>query len=1185
MNRNCMWSPLRISLPPGLLTLTIAFLSVVCFSAAARLEAQVENGITGSVIDTSGAVIAGANVTVLNTATGVTQHTTTSTVGTYIVIGMAPGHYSVEVEITGFRKTVRPDVTVEVAKISTVDFQMTPGAVTTTVNVTGSEILLNTESPALGTTLEPELVKSAPLELTGLARQLDSFMYLAPGVQGSASSHNINGGLTYENEVQFNGVPVAFVQYQGVQTNINPPYEMVNEFRVNSTTFESEYGLGQGAVTYNMASGTNALHGDGFYILRNQLFDSVGFFPTHFRPDGTPAPPVNQQHDAGFTVNGPVILPKIYNGKDRTFFLVSSDWFGFNQAQKQIGTVPTPAMKNGDFSGFVDSTGTQILIYDPQTGLPFPGNIIPPGRISSLAKSILPSIPDPDRAGVVFGMQSNKSPAVSSLTITQNLWGYTLDHHLSSSQSIHFSQWRDSLTTPYFTFAPIVPSANELQSRINDHELGSGFVLNYENSLKKNLVMSVGADWIGEVSGQHNAKSGVSFPGVAGGNYFPYIQFDGQNAPTNFGANDGGTNFAGQLGGFAEVNNRQLGIVIANNWLWTRGRHVLNIGGQFRRTYQDYDNCGFCSGSFSFSQRTTSTPNTNDPNFGTYGSSFASFLLGQADAGVRLSSNVTRLRNKEFALYIQDNVKLTQRLNANVGLRWDIMVPFTEENNNVVYMNFQNPTVLDPGAGNLPGGATKFGNCNGCAGITRASVAWKNLQPRIGLSYQLTPKTVVQAGFFITYLNGGAYEYGTVQTGILFASLLGGAFSRQSSFGHTPAYGSWDANPMPNPPPTPFSPSIGNGTNILGFNPKTFGRAPYDSAWNANVQRQLPWNMFVTIAYVGNRAIHVPSSLHQPEQPYPSVLKYGSLLGELATSQDAINAGITIPFPGWVELFGGTGTVIQTLLPFPQYSDIYNTYETDGTSFYNGLQIQGEKRFSHGLSFLAHFTLSRNTANESVGSTLQQPNPINSFDMPPEFTPSAIDQKYISDYVATYALPFGNGQRFLNSKGFLNQLVGGWQFSGVLTYAGGYPFGAYNGYNPLYANFGDRPDIVPGVKLKTYSYSRSKDFFTGKLTSQPTQFPTNAFVNTTPWELGTAVRSYASLRTPPLRLENFDVIKAFPLGERVRAILRLDYFNAFNRTQLEAPDANSTDSTFGQITNLSSQISNRQGQATFRIEF
>ena len=167
----------------------------------------------------------------------------------------------------------------------------------------------------------------------------------------------------------------------------------------------------------------------------------------------------------------------------------------------------------------------------------------------------------------------------------------------------------------------------------------------------------------------------------------------------------------------------------------------------------------------------------------------------------------------------------------------------------------------------------------------------------------------------------------------------------------------------------------------------------------------------------------------------------------------------------------------------------------------------------------------------------------------------------------------------------MNQLAGGWQFSGILTYAGGLPFGAYNNYNPLYANFGNRPDVVPGVKIKTYNYNLSKSYFEGKLSAPPAQFATNAFVNTGPWELGNAVRSYAALRTPPLRIENFDAIKTFPIGERVRAILRLDYFNAFNRTQLQAPDANSLDPTFGQITNLSSQISNRQGQATFRVEF
>jgi hypothetical protein len=1184
MDRNCGRSNLRISLSPGLLIRRIIFLLLVSGVLAARVCAQVENGIAGTVADSSGALIPNAALTVANAATGVSVHTTTNSVGSYKVIGLEPGHYSVVVEAQGFRRSVQTNVTVEVAKTATVDFSMVPGSASSTVNVTANDILLNTESPVIGTTLEPELVNTAPIEIQSLARQLDSFMYLAPGVQGGSSSHAINGGLTYENEVQFNGVPVAFVQYAGDQTNINPPYEMVNEFRVNSTTFEANYGLGQGAVTYNMASGTNALHADGFYILRNQLFDSDGFFPTYYRPDGHPAPPIDQQNDRGFTVSGPVVLPRIYNGRSRTFFLASSDWFRQNQAQKGIGTVPTAAMKQGDFSNFVDPTGALIPIYDPQTGQPFSSNKIPPSRISSLAQSILPLIPDPDRAGSDFGLQANKSPAVSSLAISQDLWGYTVDHNITSSQTIHFSQWRDSISSPFFTFAPIVAPSNDLQSEINDVELGSGFVLNYVNTIKSNLVMTVGADWIGEISGEHNAKQGVSFPGLVSGTNFPYIQFDGQNAPTNFGASNGYTNVAGLLGGFAETNNRSLGIVLINNWLWTKGRHSFNIGGQFRRTYQDLFACQFCGGTFAFSQRTTSTPNTSDPNFGSYGSSFASFLLGQVDAGVRLSSDITRMRNKEFALYLQDDIKVNQRFTANLGLRWDIMVPFTEEHNNIVYVNFQDPTVLDPGAGNLPGGATKFGTCSGCAGVNRAAIAWKNLQPRIGLSYRLTPKTVLQSGFFLTFLDGGAYEYGTTQTAFYFASLLGGEFSRQSNGGNIPAYGSWDTNPMPDPPPTPFSASIGNGNNPLGFNPKTFGRAPYDTAWNFSIQRQLPWNMFLTAAYVGNRAIHLPSSLHQPEQPNPSILKYGSLLGELATSPDAVAAGIQIPFPGWEALFP-SGTVIQTLLPFPQYSDIYNTYETEGTAFYNGLQLQGEKRFSNGLSFLADLTFSRNIADESVGSTLFQPNPINSFNIKPEFTLSALDQKYISNTVATYALPFGSGQRFLNQGGWLNQIVGGWKFSGVATYAGGQPFGAYNGYNPLYANFGDRPNIVESVKLKTYNYSRSKEFFEGKLAEPPTQFPTNAFVNTTAWQLGNSLRSYARLRTPPLRVENFDAIKAFPIEGRVHFTLRLDYFNAFNRTQLLVPDTNSQDGTFGEIVNQGSQIGNRQGQATFRIEF
>ena len=1157
---------------------------VAMLFATPTLHAQVENGINGTVTDATGAVISGASVTVTDNSTGVVSRAVTTSIGTFIVVGLNPGHYSVLVEATGFKQSVQTDVTVEVAKMSAVAFRMVPGAASQTVKVAGSAIALNTTSPVIGTTLEPELVKTAPIEINGLARQIDSFMFLAPGVQGNAGSHTINGGVNFENEVQFNGVPVAFVSYSGNQTHINPPYEMVNEFRVNSSTFDARYGLGQGAVTYNMASGTNQLHGDAFDILRNQLFDSDGFFPTNFRPDGHPTPPVDQQNNYGFTVSGPVIIPKLYNGKDRTFFLFSSDWFKQNQAQTSIGTVPTPAMRTGDFSNFVDSTGTQIPIYDPATGQPFPGNIIPQSRFSPLAQSLLPLIPNPDRAGIVFGLQSNKSPAVPSLAISQHLWGYTIDHNVSSSQSIHFSQWRDSLTSPYFSSSPIVPAANELQSEADNAQLGSGFLLNYVKTVTANLVVTAGADGIGEINGVHNHLTGVNFAGVTGGSTLPLIQFDGQNAPTWWGVNSNSST-VGLLGGLTVTNSRKLGIVLVNNWLWTKGRNTFNFGGQFRRTYQDVLECQFCGGTFSFSQRSTSIPNANDPNFGSYGSSFASFLLGAADAAVRINSSELHLRNKEFASYVQDDIKVNNRLTMNLGLRWDIMVPFTENNNQVVYVNYQDPSVADPGAGGLPGGATKFGHCAGCSGITRAAIHWKNFQPRVGLSYLLTPKTVIQSGFYLTDLDGGAFEYGTSQVAFYMSSLLDGEFARQSNGSSNPAYGNWDANPLALPQATPFSPSIGNGGVIINFNPKYDGTAPYDQAWNLSVQRQLPWDMFLTVAYVGNRAIHLPVTLIQPNQPNPSVLKYGNLLGELVTSPDAVAAGIKIPYPEFVQQFGAGATVEQSLSRFPQYAGVYHNDEIDGTAFYNALQAQGEKRFSNGLSYLASFTLSRNMANTVTGSSIFSPNGENSYDPRPEYSPSSIDQKYATSFVATYQLPVGRGQRYLNSKGLLGQVLGGWQLSGILTYSGGNPMGAYNSYNPLLYNGFDRPNIVPGAKLTTYNYGRSKSYFTGKTSAPPIQFPTNAFVNTGAFQLGDAVRSYAALRTPPLRIENFDVIKYFHLTDRLQASLRVDYFNAFNRTQLAPPDQNSLDSTFGQITGLYSQISNRQGQATFRLEF
>jgi len=237
-------------------------------------------------------LIPNARVTATNAATNVAASAVTSSEGTFTIIGLIPGRYSLAVDAPSFKRA-QLDAVVEVARMTTINIHMEVGATTETVEVQASAVSLDTASPVIGTTLEPELVKNAPIEINSLARQIDQFMYLAPGVGGNAGGHWINGGVTYENEVQFNGVPVSFVQFQGNQTYINPPYEAVSEFRVNTATFDAQYGIGQGAVAFQMASGTNQFHGDGFDILRNQYFDSPYFAPfaTTFNSAGKPLPP------------------------------------------------------------------------------------------------------------------------------------------------------------------------------------------------------------------------------------------------------------------------------------------------------------------------------------------------------------------------------------------------------------------------------------------------------------------------------------------------------------------------------------------------------------------------------------------------------------------------------------------------------------------------------------------------------------------------------------------------------------------------------------------------------------------------------------------------------------------------------------------------------------------------------
>jgi hypothetical protein len=1129
------------------------------------LHAQAIGGLTGTVTDPSGAAIPGARVTFRNVATGITSQVATSSVGNYTAT-LAPGNYSIAVEAPGFHKFQETHVAVEVGTTPTINIKMAVGAESQTVQVTSSNAIeMNTTEPQLDSMVPPQEVSDLPLEISGNIRQITSFATLSPGVRpGPYGSVTVQGG----NPNQINS---AGSYYNGMQLdtasaiNSDPPFEMVDEFRVLRFPFSSRYGMTQGAIDYNMRSGTNKVHGDVFGINRNSAFDSAGFFPTKFNAAGTPVAPVDREIDWGATVGGPVVLPHLYNGHNRTFFLGSFDLFSQNQGVTSIGTVPTAAMKQGDFSNFVDAQGNLIPIYDPQTGQPFPNNQIPTTRFDPLSQSLLQYLPDPNTAGTNFGLVGNELPAINSVPFKTQAWGVTVNHQLGENQNLAFTWWRNHYSVVQESTAPIVAKSNPLTGEQSGVDNSDVWLANYEKTVSPNLVFTAGfaaenkmQDYVGD--NQH-----VNFAGVTGGTTMPIITFNGQNAPTGWGD---------VWGGLINYYVDNVGWNLFNNWMWTKGRHTLNMGGEYHH-YMAHTISNYGSGQFNFSQATTSIPNASDPNFGKYGSSFASFLLGEGDSASRTAATESAFYTQDYSAYIQDDIKLTNKLTISPGLRWDVMVPYTMTMNNDVFLN---PTAANPAAGNLPGAATAFGNCAGCAGFNRAAIHWNNFGPHVGFAYSIDAKTVVRAGYFINFLGfNSAYGQGEgVGGAVSMTSLLGGSFTVNGTGSNVPGYGEWTNNGTPNPLPnvstTPFSTSLGVAQTINYFNANQNGRAPMYQAWNASIERQLGWNTLLTVAYSADRVTHLVTNLNPISQPDPSVLQYGSLLTANINSAAAQQAGFQAPYADFATQFKGGATVFQSLKPFPQFSNVARAFDQSGTTYYNALQIEADKHTSNGLTFIASLTLPSQWDNLTT--------PINRFNQTPEW--GLTSDTFESKIATTYQLPIGRGQHFLNS-GQVGRWMGGWEVAGILTYNNGGTVQitesgqALNGIN--------RPNVVPGVKMWSGNWDKVKPYFEGRGSLTPV-FSTAAFANTgSQFALGNAKRTYSSIRGPLYPAENLSLRKLFHITEGSSLSLRMDYFNAFNRTQMGWPQGtNINASNFGLINNKFS-AANRQGQVEATFNF
>jgi len=1229
-------------------------LSLLLLSSPVGLRAQAVSRINGTVTDQADAAVPDAKVTVMNVDTNVSQTTVTTSAGTYLVVDLIPGTYTVKVEKTGFRSSISKDVVVVGGATSTANATLVPGTVTETIEVMAPAVALQTEQPEIGTTISQTLTEELPQIISGDFRQIDSFIFLAPGVTGNGFSHRINGGVDQQTEVMFNGVPEAFSETAGFTTWNQPPYDSIKDVDILTGTFSAQYGLGQGVEQYNTKSGGNVFHGDAFFFYRDAYFDAPGAF-NDINPNNNGvlgAPNTDHETDWGFSLGGPVVLPKIYNGRNKTFWFFSIDKYRFAQGQGPV-TVPTPAEIGGNFSGLVNpTTGAAIPIFVPvawkanpslipggcsvpasgpgSPGTQWVGNIIPQSCFSANSKALLSFIPKPSVPFTTPGSENrNYSPSYVPVQ-TDRDWMFNVDHNLTSKQALHFLYWRQ------YHYLPAGWTNNVLNNQTWNYEPAYGIEPRYSYAISPSLVMTAGVLWVHQNNDFYQtapAPAGgfnAAQPGPYGGSFLPGVNFAGGPwEPINWGT-----------GGWQYSINHKYGISILNNWLYQHGRHTINFGVDIRKTWQrDYE-CQQCAGNFSFNSETTADPNettnfNSAPGTNT-GNGFASFLLGNADTANRQFAGDTRLSNTYVAPYFQDDMKITTRLKLNWGVRWDLAFPFANDNkyNQLSFFdaNVPNTSAINPKTGQpLLGGMTALGaagaECQLCVGWNRMDMIWTHFSPRAGFTYQLNSKTVLLGGASWYWLDTGAFEYGVNKTAVNFGNNLNGTIGFDALPNQVPGYGQWDGNPLAAPAKPPLT---------AGFLDTQFPhqlvrhvKQGYDEQFVVGIQRELPFNMFLSVSGVHTHDLHIPSAINPTNalnysfvqktctQGPSEIFFQQCVLGQSWTTpaaqalyqsagfaQATVNPGgcpansfrpgfsgtFFAPYTNFGCDYGASGLALRGFLPFPMFRGITNNFETNGADKYNGLQMSLQKRTGNGLTFLVSYTLSRYLSNTDSGFSTFNFKGLNPANQAAEWSVGNNDQTHVLTMAGVYELPIGPGRKFLNHGGMtMRNLVGGWKLSMVNWYESGTPInitstnGTFNGTPLAYTPQSNTPNFVAAGGFNV-NWSGA-DYHP----STTPAFNPNKFQFPGAWTIGNAAPLYNGLRFPGYFDEDLSLTKKFFFGERFSGELTMQFFNVLNRMLAGVcTDFNVGDTNFGQNTQPGIPCqgnSPRRGQAEFKIIF
>lgn len=1151
---------------------------------AASLFGQSDRGaITGTVSDPTGAVIAGASVEAQNVDNGAVYQAGTSATGNYTLGQLPTGNYKLTAQAARFKSFQQQNIFLPVAQTLRLDVTLQIGAAADSVTVTDEASLLKTETAEVAHNITTERVVNLPAFPIGTGSGARNPLAITRLVQGSFyapdQSLRINGLPANTQSFRVDGQEIQNGIQSTNQSWTQPSVDAIQEVAVQTSTYAAEFGqAGGGVFNATMKSGTNQYHGSAYDYMRNEAFNAG--MPNTVQP-GSPNEHrrnVVRQHDYGFAFGGPVRIPKLYDGHDKTFFFFNFEQFRESTVTSTaLRTVPIAPYRQGNFMQALgiplgtDKVGQTIFqnqLFDPNseslvqapppslscltcTGQlervrrPFAvNNVVPLTYFDPVAIAVQEYMPDPDRSS----LQNNYNPVfpnsqyqtIPSFKIDQNL---TDRMKLSGYYGITSYQKTNDDGMPY----PITSArANDVFTqtlRINyDYTIGPTLLLH----VGAGLVNTLNADKLQEFDVTSLGNDGKGLQGTGGAPYMFYV-------PTSniFGGVFGG--YSQQIGPFTAfrlVNQKPSGLVSLS---WVRGNHSYKFGGEIIfDSYQNTSNT-FASPLINFSPTNVTTPSvlgvlpTMGPLISGFG--YASFLMGRADSGTTAVTNVTDLSKHAIVGYVQDSWKVTRRFTVDYGLRYDFQTYLKERSGN--YPNL-GPTTPNPTTDGLPGAVIFEGYGSGqCQCNFARNYPWA-FGPRFGAAYQLNSKTVLRGGFGVSYARTGANNG-------LYLAFTGGVPYSSAQFGD-PAYTLANGLPyqvtFPNldPGQLPYQGIPAPGPAYFDQNA---GRPGRTMQWSFMVQREIMRDLTVEAGYVGNRGAWFPSSggvcdlclqsSSLAKQGIDVTSRTGQiLLSSPLNSPAAMLAGFSTP-P--YSKFPLTKTVREALTAFPMYTSIQRLWAPLGTTWYDSLQANVTKRFSYGLDLQANFTWSRQLMNsaETEGSLIQPVTPqINDvFNRAQNKYLSGYDQPFLFVLSGSYITPRWNVNKWVAS------IVGGWQLSFLARYASGTPIRvptSING-NSAYLNRPTFVNAVPGQPIYLKD-PNCKCFDPSK----------ELILNPAAWSepaagtFGTAAAYYTSYRNPRRPDENVGFARNFRFGEgRMNLQVRAEFANIFNRWTWPAP--------------------------------